>query len=81
MASVTVTLHGALNLYSPEGKRTVQLQLNGPSTTGQLLEALGLPLGILSILLINDRRAETDSPLSDGDLVEAFPYCAGGSEP
>ncbi len=78
MASVTVTLHGALNLYMPDKGRILRVQLAGPSTAGQLLESLGMPLGMLSMLLVNDKRADTDSPLTDGDLLEAFPYCAGG---
>ncbi len=79
MASVTVTVHGTLNLYLRDKQRVVRVELEGPSTAGRLLESLGLPLGILSMLLVNDRRAEPESPLSDGDLLEAFPFCGGGS--
>ncbi len=79
MASVTVTVHGTLNLYLPNKQRIVRVELESPSTAGQLLESLGLPLGLLSMLLVNDGRAEPESPLSDGDLLEAFPFCAGGS--
>ncbi|MHB0868838.1 MAG: MoaD/ThiS family protein [Chloroflexota bacterium] len=80
VASVTVTLHGTLNLYLPDKRRMVRVELESPSTAGQLLESLGLPLGLLSMLLVNDRTAEPESSLSDGDLLEAFPFCGGGAE-
>lgn len=75
---VTITLHGALNLYAPGGERSVRVELHGPTTAGQLLELMGIPLEILSMLLINDRRVDPEALVSDGDLVEAFPFCAGG---
>jgi hypothetical protein len=78
VVSITVTLHGALNLYAPDRGRILRVELDRPSTAGELLESLGLPLGMLSMLLLNDKRADTDSQLADGDLLEAFPYCAGG---
>ncbi len=80
MVSVTVTLHGTLNLYLPDKERIHRVELPAPSTAGQLLESLGLPLGMLSMLLINDKRADSDSPLADGDLLETFPLCGGGAE-
>lgn len=79
MASVTVTLHGSLNLYLPDKERTTRVDLPRPTTAGQLLEGLGLPTGILSMLLLNDQRADPDALLAEGDLLEAFPYCGGGS--
>jgi len=75
---VTITLHGVLNLYAPRGERSVTIELHGPTTAGQLLELMGIPLGMLSMLLINDRRVGPEALVSDGDLVEAFPFCAGG---
>ncbi len=78
MKSVAVTLHGELNLYRSDKSRFFRIELEEQSTAGQLLEALGLPLGVLSMLMINDKRADTDSPISDGDLLEAFPLCGGG---
>ena len=78
MASITVTLHGALNLYLPDKGKLVRVETMEPATVVQLLESLGIPVGMLSMLLINNKRADSDSPLADGDLLEAFPYCAGG---
>ncbi len=77
MASVTVTLHGTLNTFVAGRLRSVRVDLPEPGQAGEVLERLGLPLGMLSLLLINGQRVEVEAPLADGDQIEAFPVCGG----
>ncbi len=78
MASVTVTLHGTLNIFVAGRDRTMQVELQEPSTAGELLRRLDLPVEILSLLLLNGKRADLDVPITAGDTIEAFPACGGG---
>lgn len=45
---------------------------------GLLLEKVGVPLEKVKIVMVNNRHAELDHPLVDGDRVAAFPPVAGG---
>ncbi len=80
MALVTVTLYGILNHFLPDRQKTRQVEFQGPSTAGDLLDGLGLPVGMLSLLLVNGKQVTPEALLIDGDLVEAFPVCGGGSD-
>jgi len=77
---VTVKLYGTLNRYPPGRESTLQLELQEPASAGQLLERLGIPVGMLSALSLNGRRASPEELLSEGDLLEAFPPLCGGHE-
>ena len=80
VASVTLNLYGGLTSFTPSREKTVTVNVADPSTAGGLLERLGVPLGMLALVLVNDERVELDAELADGDRVEAFPVCGGGSK-
>lgn len=76
---VTVKLYGTLNRFLPGGEGSIELDLGPPSTVGGLLERLEVPLGALDALLLNGQLSSPGAPLTDGDLLEAFPFLGGGS--
>jgi sulfur carrier protein ThiS len=79
LASITVKLYGTLNRYLPEGKGVARIDLAPPATTGELLEKLDLPVELLDALFLNGKLASLDTQLSEGDLLEAFPFLGGGT--
>jgi molybdopterin converting factor small subunit len=78
LVSVTVKLHGTLNRYLPSRESSLRLDLAGPSIAGGLLEELGVPFDVLDVLFVNGRVSAPETPLSEGDVVEAFPFLGGG---
>ncbi len=78
MISATVKLYGILTRYPQGGRATVQVDLPEPATAGELLERLGVPLSLLANLVLNGRQVDPEAPVAEGDVLEAFPYCAGG---
>lgn len=47
-------------------------------TTGEIIEALDIPLDQVSILLVNGRDAELDRVVQLGDYLSIFPPVGGG---
>jgi molybdopterin converting factor small subunit len=43
-----------------------------------VLTARGVPLGQVSVVIVNDVRADLDAPLAEGDHVGVFPALSGG---
>jgi molybdopterin converting factor small subunit len=54
------------------------LELPDGATVQTVLEALAVPEHLVALVAVNRRAAETDTPLSDGDLVEVIPPVTGG---
>ena len=54
------------------------MQWDGPVTTGELAEKIGLPLNEIKIVMLNGRHASPDQPVNDGDRVGYFPAVGGG---
>lgn len=62
-----------------EGRgKELNLSVNEPCTTMQILEQLNIPIEEVAILLINGRDGLIESPLSEEDVVSIFPPVGGG---
>ena len=59
------------------GQAEGRLELNKDTTVRELLQALGINDKEL-IVMLNDRRAEADRALKDGDQVTIIPFAVGG---
>ncbi len=78
MAPTIVTIHGTLNRFVPGAQSTVRTHIDRPCSAGELLARIGVPTGMLSMLVLNGKRVDLAATLSPGDRLEAFPYCGGG---
>lgn len=80
MIQVTVILSGTLrNNYAcmPSAKGE-NVQLKSGSTMNDLLARYGIPPEKAHMIVINRRKADLRTPLSDGDQVRILPLAAGG---
>jgi molybdopterin converting factor small subunit len=72
---VTVRLFASLRVNRQD---SAALELPESSTVGEALSLAGVPETEAKIIFVNSRHASWTSPLSDGDLVAAFPPVGGG---
>lgn len=77
---ITVRLHTTLRRKTEAGwQDRLELELAPGATVASVLEALDIPVGGGSILLVVNRRtAVPDQPLVDGDEVRLMPSISGG---
>jgi hypothetical protein len=78
LAPAIVTVYGTLNRFIPGAPSTVSTHIDHPCSAGELLARIGVPTGMLSMLVLNGKRVDLEAGLSPGDRLEAFPYCGGG---
>ena len=50
----------------------------GPTTVGDVVAQLGIPVADLGIMLVNHRHVHLDRELADGDILAIFPLLGGG---
>ena len=67
-----------LLLVERMGKSRQTLDIGESLNLSQLEAQLGLPHGIVGMLLINNAWAPLDSFIKDGDSVQLYPYLEGG---
>ena len=75
---VNVRLYSVLRRYAPGGGEAFDLELEPGADLALALARLGLPDKVERVVLLNGRRADPATPLSDGDVVTVFPPVAGG---
>ena len=75
---VTVELQAYLEKYSPNGQAVFEYTLPDGATVQTLARELNVPEEMASIIVLNDRNADFDDPLHDGDRVTLIPPLAGG---
>lgn len=75
---VTVELQAYLEQYSPNGQPVFQHTLPEGATVQTLVSRLNVPEELASVIVLNDRSADFDDPLSEGDRVTLIPPLAGG---
>jgi sulfur carrier protein len=73
--NVEVKLFESLKKHQPEGGR---LQLRANSRVSDLLEALGISMDDVGILMVNRTDGRFDQPLQNGDVVTLIPPIGGG---
>ena len=59
-------------------EKIVMLESQGFSTARDIIEHLDIPVGEVSILLINGIHKPLDAQVKDGDAVSLFPPVGGG---
>ncbi len=63
----------------PEAKNgIVDLDLPDGTTVRQALSRFDIPLDDSSVIVLNGRTVDLDTPLTQGDMVSAFSAIAGG---
>jgi sulfur carrier protein ThiS len=67
---------GLLKRYT--GDRETPILMAEGQTVAEVLEALGIPSGLVSIVLINGRQELKNYVLQDGDVVALVPLVGGG---
>jgi molybdopterin converting factor small subunit len=75
MISVTVKLFAQ---FRNDRFKIEQRDYAEPISTRQILAELGIPTDELGVLMINNRHAELDQLLTEGDSVGIFPLVGGG---
>lgn len=60
------------------GDRETPILTEEGQTVAEILEALGIPSGLVAIVLINGRQELKNYVLQDGDVVELVPLVGGG---
>jgi molybdopterin converting factor small subunit len=68
-----------LNKASPRLESTdFSLTLSDGADVRGLIEALGIPEGLVGSVTITKKRTALDTPISDGDRVAIIPAISGG---
>ena len=75
---VTVELQAYLEQYSPSGQAVFEYTLPDGAAVQTLINELKLPDEMAGVIVLNDRNADFDDPLHDGDRVTLIPPLAGG---
>ena len=78
---VEVRLFATLARYLPNDHRAgaTLLDVADDSTVADVAHSLGIPGDLSRIVLVNDRDANDDRRLAEGDVVTLFPPLAGGA--
>ena len=75
---VTVELQAYLEQYSPNGQAIFEYTLPDGAAVQTLIRELKLPDEMAGVIVLNERTADFDDPLQDGDRVTLIPPLAGG---
>ena len=78
---VLVKLMASLRSNLPPGaqKGTAQLDLEPGATVASALEKLGIAVGHVHVVMVNDAmEPDRQRPLTDGDVLVVLPPVAGG---
>jgi molybdopterin converting factor small subunit len=78
---VGVTLFATLERYLPQDSQqgSAYLEIPEGSTVSDVAAALGIPVDLPRIILVNDEDADDSRRLRQGDTVTLFPPLAGGA--
>lgn len=75
---VQVDILANLKQYAPGGKGNFALDLASGATVETLVKRLKIPQNVKMIILVNGRRADNGTPLTDADEIRVFPPIEGG---
>lgn len=76
LVTLSTTLRTRVAGYNPVTGLAVEWE--GPVSTGELAEKIGLPLREIKIIMLNGRHAGFEEGVADGDRVGYFPAVGGG---
>ena len=75
---VTVRVFANLRDYAPGRRSEAELVLADGARVADVRATLGVPEHVQAVLLVNGRRAEAETVLSESDEVTLFPPMEGG---
>ncbi len=78
MAKIRIKAAGGVTKFMPDGAIEHEAEVADGADVGELLDALGVPRKVPSIILVNKTVAELDSKLKDGDTIHLLPMVVGG---
>ncbi len=75
---VTVELQAYLEQYSPNGQSVFEYELPEGANVDRLVQRVGVPDELASVIIVNHENTGPDHPLQEGDRVTLIPPLAGG---
>lgn len=75
---INIRLLSSLKKYCPYNGNSLQMELEGATTAGQLLGKLNIPLSIKRVILVNGYHGNEETVLAENDQVTLFPPMGGG---
>jgi molybdopterin converting factor small subunit len=75
---VKVELQAYLEQYSPNGNDLFEYEVPDSSRVSDLVEKLGLPTDLASVVIVSDENTNLAHVLKEGDRVILIPPLAGG---
>ena len=78
--SVTINLSTTLRTHVPNylPNQGLTMDLGDNHSVLDLAHKIGLPIEDIKITMLNGRRVDLNTPVSDGDRVAFFPAVGGG---
>jgi molybdopterin converting factor small subunit len=76
--AVTARLFAGLEALVRERRHEWRVSVTDAATVTELCASIGLPPGVVGLILVNGVHADTETPLRDGDEVSLFPPVGGG---
>ena len=77
MITVTVTLHGWLRKYFPEGETRV-MRIAENSAAKDVIKLIDVPAGMAVIAVNGEKEGSSEQALQDGDVISLYPIVFGG---
>jgi sulfur carrier protein ThiS len=75
---LTVELQAYLMQYSPNGKSVFEYDLPEGASVTTLVDKLGVPDELASVVIVSDENVDPTHELRDGDRVTVIPPLSGG---
>jgi sulfur carrier protein ThiS len=75
---VTVKILAELKYLLQSKQETVEMEVPPETTTSQLVERLGIPAHMVSIILVNKKISRRTDIVKEGDTIELLPLVSGG---
>jgi molybdopterin converting factor small subunit len=78
---VEIALYATFSKYLPPGaqNRKAVIEVKDGATVREVMNQLGIPPDLPSMLLVNGRQAPDGTVLKDGEALSVFPPLAGGT--
>ncbi len=78
--TLQVLLNASLRRFFPDYDpyQGLPVQVEPGTTVAQVVERLGLPMGEITIIMVNGIRREPDFPLQGDERLGLFPAVGGG---
>lgn len=75
---VEIRLYSGLKDYAPGESNAFSLSLPPEARVADAMARLAMPLALDCVMILDGRRANRDTPLSDGAVLVLFSVISGG---